>query len=135
MLSNMTRRSRRIVATGAVLAALAGGGVAAAGAASATAYNGVLESGEFGLYYSPNFGGPVLDLYSADTNFADNYFPGTTTKANDNTASYKNRDTYTWWVYTDKDAGGTRGYSVPGGSGNFGGLRNEVSSAYPYEAD
>jgi hypothetical protein len=132
----MTRRVRRVVATGAALAALVGTGLATAGSASAAGKNGVVESGEFGLYYSPNRGLPVFDLFVSDTDFSNDYFPGTTTRANDNTASYWNRDTLTWYVYTDANAGGNEGWLDPGYIGNASTtFRNRISSAYFYDAN
>ncbi|MEU7020532.1 peptidase inhibitor family I36 protein [Streptomyces sp. NPDC046203] len=131
---------RRIAATTVALAALGAGALATAGSASAaTGKNGVLETGEFGLYYNSNQGGAVFDLFLSDANFINDYFAGPGNGAgqnvNDNTASYKNRDSNTWWVYTNADAGGIEG-SIPAGySGNASTtFKNEISSAYYYKA-
>ncbi|MFY1586546.1 peptidase inhibitor family I36 protein [Micromonospora sp. WMMD734] len=115
------------------LVAIATAGVAAlslGAPAQATGKNGVLESGEFGLYYSPNQQGPVFDLYVSDSNFADDSFPGTGIPVNDNTASYHNRDTFYWWVYTAANYGGNSGCLSPGYRGNASTeFRNKISSA------
>jgi len=126
----------RFVAGGAVAAALLGGTLAAAAPASAaTGKNGVLESGEFGLYYLFNQGGYVFDLFLSDTDFSNDYFPGTGVQANDNTESYRNRDTLTWYVYTDAYAGGSEGWLPPGYQGNASSkFQNTISSAYYYKA-
>ncbi|MBD0707169.1 MULTISPECIES: peptidase inhibitor family I36 protein [unclassified Streptomyces] len=127
---------RRVAVTALALAALGGGALATAGSASAATHkNGYLESGELGLYYSPDRGGAVFDLYVGDDDFSDDWFPGPGTGAgqpvNDNTASYWNNDFYTWLVYTDARRGGIQG-SLPAGyignaTANF---RNKISSAY-----
>jgi peptidase inhibitor family I36 len=136
MRNTMTQRMRRGVAAGAVLAVLVGGGVATAGAADAAHLDGTLQSGEFGLYYSPNQAGPVFDLLTSDSDFSNNDFPNTGTHANDNTASYRNRDSVTWFVYTARNAGGSEGWIDPGVSSNASAtFRNKISSAYWYDAN
>ncbi|MFE3073195.1 peptidase inhibitor family I36 protein [Streptomyces sp. NPDC059247] len=130
---------RRVAATAVALAALGAGALATAGSASATTKNGSLETGEFGLFYNSGQGGAVFDLYIADDNFDDDWFPGPGNgagqKVNDNTASYWNADSLTWWVYTDAYAGGVEGSLPPGylgdASSNF---KNKISSAYHYKA-
>ncbi|MFE5484980.1 peptidase inhibitor family I36 protein [Streptomyces sp. NPDC056527] len=131
---------RRVAATAIALAAIGAGALATAGSASAaTGKNGYLESGEFGLYYNSGLNGAVFDLYVSDSNFSGDTFPGPGAgagqSANDNTASYWNRDSNVWWVYTDANAGGIEG-SLPVGysgdaSSNF---KNKISSAYYYKA-
>ncbi|MBD0707170.1 MULTISPECIES: peptidase inhibitor family I36 protein [unclassified Streptomyces] len=127
---------RRVAVTALALAALGGGALATAGSASAATHkNGYLETGEFGLYYSPDRGGAVFDLYTEDQDFSDDWFhgpgAGTGQSANDNTASYWNNDTYTWRVYTDANRGGVEGSLPPGHIGNASAnFRNQISSAY-----
>ncbi|MBT2397063.1 peptidase inhibitor family I36 protein [Streptomyces sp. ISL-100] len=131
--STVTRRL-----AGIALAATAATGLtlATAGTASAATHkNGVVESGEFGLYYNSDFGGCVFDLYVADSNFYDDKFIGSCAgsgqSTNDNTASYWNRDVNTWYVYTDANRGGVRGSLPSGYSGNASAtFKNEISSAY-----
>lgn len=120
---------RGLHVAGAMLIALVSA-LALAGPASAAHKNGVVESGEFGLYYSPNRGGPVFDLYYDDDNFAGENFPGTSTPANDNTASYWNRDSFIWHVYTNAGYTGSHGCLDPGYIGNASTtFRNRISSA------
>ncbi|MFF9849704.1 peptidase inhibitor family I36 protein [Streptomyces litmocidini] len=131
---------RRVAATAIALAAIGAGALATAGSASAaTGKNGYLESGELGLFYNSGQSGAVWDLYVADDNFDGDRFPGPGAGAgesvNDNTASYWNADSLTWWVYTDAYAGGIEG-SLPAGyignaTTNF---KNRISSAYHYKA-
>ncbi|MGW5774961.1 peptidase inhibitor family I36 protein [Streptomyces sp. NPDC003863] len=131
---------RRVAATAIALAALGAGALATAGSASAaTGKNGYLESGEFGLFYNSNQAGAVFDLYVSDANFDDDYFPGPGNgagqKVNDNTASYWNQDSNTWWVYTDAYAGGVEGSLPVGYYGNASTtFKNQISSAYYYKA-
>ncbi|WP_030693553.1 peptidase inhibitor family I36 protein [Streptomyces globisporus] len=131
---------RRVATTAVALAALGAGALATAGSASAaTGKNGYLESGEFGLYYNSNTSGAVWDLYVADENFLGETFPGpgngTGQPVNDNTASYYNHDSLTWWVYTDAYHGGDEGDLPPGYVGNATyRFKNLISSAYHYKA-
>jgi hypothetical protein len=122
---------RSLIALAAV-AACAGVGLGMASPANAaTGKNGVVETGEFGLYYSPNEGGPVFDLFVSDTNFADDVFPGTSIHANDNTASYWNRDSFWWHVFTNANYTGSHGCLPPNYIGNASATyRNTISSAY-----
>jgi hypothetical protein len=100
-------------------------------AQAATGKNGTLESGEFGLYYSPGESGPVLDLYVSDADFSNDVFPGTNIPANDNTASYNNRDTYWWNVFTNANYSGSHGCVSAGYVGDASStFRNTISSAY-----
>ncbi|CAL9426738.1 hypothetical protein [Streptomyces sp. enrichment culture] len=130
--TNMARQLRRVAATGAAVAALCGLGMAGAGqAAAATHKNGVVEVGELGLYYLSNYGTPIFDLYVSDADFSNDYFPGTGIRADNNTESDWNRDTYTWWVCTGYNYGGSCGYIPPGAYGNLNSTyKNTVSSAY-----
>lgn len=132
MRTKYMRRLRRAAATGAAIAALGGIGMASAAPASAaTPKNGVVEVGELGLYYLSNYGTPVLDLYVSDPDFSNDNFPGTTIPADNNTESVWNRDTYTWWVCTGYNYGGSCGFVSPGGYGNLNATyKNTVSSAY-----
>lgn len=118
--TNVMRQLRRVAATGAAVAALCGLGMAGAGQASAAVHkNGVHEPGELGLYYWSNLGRPVFDLYYSDPDFSNDYFPGTTIPADNNTRSAWNRDTYTWRVCTGYYYGGSCGNISPGAYGNF----------------
>jgi hypothetical protein len=134
MRSAISRTIKGIVATGAVAGAIAGVGLAGVAPAQAAGKNGYCEYGELCLYYLSNpTRGPIFDLYYADDNFADDYFPGTYIPADNNTEVAYNRDTYTWYVYTGAFRGGTRGYVSPGTLGNFTStFKNTVSSAYYY---
>ncbi|MFB7370384.1 peptidase inhibitor family I36 protein [Streptomyces sp. NPDC056222] len=131
---------RRVAATAIALAAIGAGALATAGSASAaTGKNGYLESGELGLYYNSNQAGAVFDLYVEDTDFWGDTFPGPGAgagqSANDNTASYWNRDSNVWWVYTDRNAGGAEGSLPVGHVGNASvTFKNKISSAYYYKA-
>ncbi|WP_322748472.1 MULTISPECIES: peptidase inhibitor family I36 protein [unclassified Frankia] len=125
------RIKRSFIALAAVAACLGTGLGVAAPANAATGKNGVLESGEFGLYYLQNQGGYVFDLYVSDSNFANDVFPGTSISANDNTESYKNRDTYWWHVFTNANYTGSHGCLPAGYSGNASAtFKNTISSAY-----
>ncbi|MGW8768473.1 hypothetical protein ACWGN5_39035 [Streptomyces sp. NPDC055815] len=130
---------RRVAATAVTLVALGAGALATAGTASAAGKNGGLESGEFGLYYNSDQGGAVWDLFVEDTDFWGDRFPGpgngTYELVNDNTASYNNRDSNRWWVYTDAGAGGYEGSLPAGYIGNASAtFKNQISSAYYYKA-
>ncbi|WP_326628722.1 MULTISPECIES: peptidase inhibitor family I36 protein [unclassified Streptomyces] len=131
---------KRFAGAALAIAAAAGITLGTAGQALAAEKNGVLDSGEIGLFYNSGQSGCVFDLAYADTNFSGDVFKGGSCSGsgqsvNDNTASYWNQDVYTWWVYTDANAGGIEG-SVPAdyfgnASSNF---KNEISSAYWYKA-
>jgi len=99
----------------AAVAALAASVAMAVPAQAATEENGVVEAGEFGLYYVPGSGTNYFNKYSGwvfdsssyifDLGILDVYglpyrFPGTWTNVNNNTASYRNRSTHSWWVAT-----------------------------------
>jgi len=124
----------RFTRTAAVLAAavmttLSVGALAAP--ANATGKNGVVESGEFGLYYLQNRGGPVFDLFVSDSNFADDVFPGTGISADNNTESYWNNDSFYWHVFTGAGYTGSHGCLPPGWIGNASATyKNTISSAY-----
>ncbi|MEV4427351.1 hypothetical protein AB0K23_18550 [Streptomyces sp. NPDC049602] len=130
--------------TGVALAATAmvGIGLVTAPSASALGKDGVLETYEFGLYYNSGQVGCVFDLFNYDTNFSGDTFwkasgtcNGYGQSTNDNTASYYNRDTGTWWVYTDAGADGAEGYLPAGYKGDAGStFKNKISSSYPYDA-
>lgn len=128
----------RKLAAGCVATASAGALLLAATgtAAAATEKNGYLEASEFGLYYNSNSGGCVFDLFGSDWNFVNDYFTGPWGCAgaggliDDDTASYKNRDTYTWRVATDPNLGGLVGSLPPGYTGNASAnFKNKISSA------
>ncbi|MFD7863959.1 peptidase inhibitor family I36 protein [Streptomyces sp. NPDC057682] len=137
--NNLARRAATLTLAAA---ALTGAGVFTASNAFAVyaPKDGYLDAEEFGLYYSPNQQGCVFDLYSYDSDFSDDYFKpfvgscnGQGQSVNDNTASYYNRDTLTWWVYTDANAGGGEGSLPPGHIGNAStAFRNKISSAFHY---
>jgi len=140
---NGSRTVRRASALAVSLVAIGGLALGTAGpAAAADQDDGILEAGEFGLYYNSSRGGCVFDLLAGDNDFTNNDFkdrptyvncPGEGQTVNDNTASYWNRDTTTWYVYTDTFHEGTRG-DIPAGhigdaSSTF---KNEISSSYWY---
>ncbi|MCX4628336.1 hypothetical protein ACIA98_08870 [Streptomyces sp. NPDC051366] len=123
---------RSLAAAGLILGAI---GVSA-GSASAAAKDGWLTSGELGLFCYSNQGNSVFDLYSYDSNFADDYFKGSQSCAghttNDYTESFSNQDAYVWDVYTDWNGQGSGGYIGVGSRDNFSStFFNKVSSAYP----
>jgi hypothetical protein len=133
MQHEVNRRMRGAVAAGAILAALVGGGVATASAASAAELDGTLNSGEFGLYYLAGQSSSVFDSRLGDQDLSNNNFPNTGTHANDNTRSYRNRDTRTWWVYTAANGGGSEYGIGPGSVNNFNTtFSDKVSSLFPY---
>ena len=105
--------------------------VGATPANAATGKNGVVEVGEFGMYYLQNFQGYVFDLFVSDSNFANDVFPGTGVSANNNTESDWNRDSFYWHVFTGASYTGSHGCVAPGASGNFNlTYKNNVESAY-----
>lgn len=125
----------RTKSVGAVLAVIVTALVAVVGtvapANAATGKNGVLESGEFGLYYLQNQSSHVFDLFVSDDNFANDVFPGTSISANDNTESYRNRDTFWWHVFTNASYTGSHGCLPSGYTGNASAtFKNTISSAY-----
>jgi hypothetical protein len=129
----VSRTVKTVVASGAVVAAVAGVGLAGTAPASAAHKDGYCDSGEMCLYYFQNFGGPVFDLYYADNDFYGDRFPGTYILADNNTESGKNRDTYTWYLYTGANRTGYRGTATPGSQGNFAPIfKNTISSGFWY---
>ncbi|MFF3763421.1 peptidase inhibitor family I36 protein [Streptomyces sp. NPDC001922] len=121
----------RALATAAALAALGGLGVATAGTADAAGKNGVVEVGELGLYYLTDYRSPIFDLYVSDADFSNDVFPGTSISANNNTESFWNRDSFTWYVCLNANYGGGCGYINPGQYANFSAtFKNTVTSAY-----
>ena len=141
-----TTSRRRAAAIGAALAVAGGTAFAAAPSASAAPVpasgpsvaavhkNGVCESGEFCLYYLANYGGPIFDLFFSDNDFSDDYFPtAPSIRVNDNTESFWNRDTYTWYACVSPNRGGPCGSATPGDYGNLSSTyKNRLSSAYWY---
>ncbi|CUU55507.1 hypothetical protein Ga0074812_105158 [Parafrankia irregularis] len=122
---------RAFAATSVLATCLATALGVAAPADAATHKNGVLETGEFGLYYLQNQSGYVFDLYVSDDNFAGDVFPGTSISANDNTESYRNRDSYWWHVFTNASYTGSHGCLSAGYVGNASATyKNTISSAY-----
>uniref|UniRef100_A0AAU2JR61 Peptidase inhibitor family I36 n=1 Tax=Streptomyces sp. NBC_00049 TaxID=2903617 RepID=A0AAU2JR61_9ACTN len=122
---------RAVAAAGLVLTTVGIG----AGSASAAEKDGWLTNGEFGLFCYQNQTNSVLDLYASDSNFADDYFKGTQScanqSANDWTESYSNRDTYAWKVHTDWKGGGYGTSIAAGARGNTNvTFTNSISSAY-----
>ena len=100
-------------------------------ASAATGKNGVVESGEFGLYWLTGSSGLVFDLFLSDADFSNDVFPGTSINANDNTESYRNRDVYWWHVFTNANYGGSHGCLPAGWVGNASAtFFNTISSAY-----
>ncbi|WP_328300243.1 hypothetical protein OG389_22350 [Streptomyces sp. NBC_00435] len=133
----MTKPLRSLVAGCATAVSVGAFLLVAAGSAAAnTERDGYLETSEFGLYYNSNSGGCVFDLMSSDWNFYNDLFKGPEGCAgmnrvtNDDTASYRNRDTYTWKVGTDPNLGGYIGSLPPGYVGNASAnFKNRITSA------
>ncbi|MGW0394598.1 hypothetical protein ACWDYJ_27665 [Streptomyces sp. NPDC003042] len=125
----------RTLATGCVTAvSVSAILLGAAGPSAAYGKDGNLEVNEFGLFYNQYQSGCVFDLYGEDLNFNDNYFTsgcaGGTSRVNDNTESYKNRDVYAWKVATDANLDGNVGEIPSGYSGNASdAFKNKISSA------
>ncbi|MEU4062084.1 hypothetical protein AB0F25_06540 [Streptomyces wedmorensis] len=130
---------RRAISTAIALTALGAGVLACGGTAAAANKDGELEYREFGLFYNSSLMGSVFDLYLADSNLADDRFPGYGSGqgeiVDNNAASYFNRDRVVWFVYTGSYAGGIEG-SIPAGYYGNASLtfKNQVSSAYHYKA-
>ena len=121
-------RKLAALATGAITLASV---VGLATPANATGKNGVVESGEFGLYWLTGSSGLVFDLLLADDNFNNDNFPGTSVPAANNTESYRNRDTFWWHVFTGSGYTGSHGCLEPGWVGNASATyRNNIESAY-----
>ena len=98
---------------------------------AATGKNGILEVGEFGLYWLQFQGGPVFDLDISDSNFAGQYFPGTSILADNNTESYRSRDTLWWHVFTGSNYTGFHGCLPPAYIGNASAtFKDTISSVY-----
>ncbi|MFE0649252.1 hypothetical protein ACFVZH_11755 [Streptomyces sp. NPDC059534] len=130
---------RRALSTVVALTALGAGVLAGGGTAAASTKDGELELREFGLYYNSSLMGSVLDLYLADSNLADDRFPGYGSGqgqiVDNNAASYFNRDRVVWYVYTGSFAGGVEGSLPANYYGNASAtFKNQVSSAYHYKA-
>lgn len=125
-------RLTRITALTAVASLAAA--VAMASPAQATEHNGIVESGELGLYYSPGSTGLVFDLYYDDSNFSDNVFPkNTSIRVDNNTASYRNPadDWADWFVTTGANYTGSAACLTDGYVGNATTtFRNQISSAF-----
>jgi len=99
--------------------------------ASATAKNGVVELGEFGLYLNTGSTGTVFDLYLSDDNFNDDNFPGTSIPTANNTESYRNRDAYQWHVFTGSNYTGSHGCLPSGYVGDASETyKDNIESAY-----
>jgi hypothetical protein len=122
---------KRIVAVFTAALAVLTASLVAQAPASAAHKNGVVEVGEFGLYYLQNSGLPVFDLFTSDDNFGNDTFPGTGTPADNNTESYRNRDSFWWHVFTGASYTGSHGCLPPGHVGNASAtFKNTISSAY-----
>jgi hypothetical protein len=99
--------------------------------AAATQKNGVVESGEFGLYWLTGSSGLVFDLLFSDSDFNNDVFPGTSIPAANNTESYRNRDTFWWHVFTGAGYTGSHGCLPAGYVGDASATyRNNIESAY-----
>lgn len=126
------RLARKLAALAVTAVALVGlSAVSAAPTSAATGKNGVVESGEFGLYYVTGSSGLVFDLFVSDDNFSNDVFPGTSIIADNNTESYRNRDSFWWHVFTGYGYTGSHGCLPPGHVGNASvTFKNTISSAY-----
>ena len=72
-----------------------------------------------------------FDLFLSDSDFRDDVFPGTSIPADNNTESYRNRDTFWWHVFTGVGDTGSHGCLPPGFVGNASAtFRNTISSAF-----
>ena len=124
-------RVRTVMTAVAMMVTALAAAVVTATPASATDKDGVLEPGEFGLYYLDNQSGWVFDIFVADTNFSNDVFPGTGISANNNTESYWNRDAFWWHVFTGANYTGSHGCLPSGHVGNASAtFTNTISSAY-----
>jgi hypothetical protein len=122
-------RITRMMATAVGIATMASV-VGTATPASASPRDGTLETGEFGLYFLPGSTGTVFDLATPDSNFSTDKFPGTNTLVNDNTESYRNLDSFWWYVYVDAGYNGAHGCVQAGHVGNTSPtFTNSISSA------
>ncbi|MGW9130409.1 peptidase inhibitor family I36 protein [Streptomyces sp. NPDC055681] len=113
-------------------AAVAGMSIAGLAApASATEHNGVCETGEFCLWYNPNYANGIWDMYYADLNLNDNYFIGNSSqRVGNNSASAKNRDSLRWYVYFGTNKTGTSGWYDSGEvNSQMTNFRNQIESA------
>lgn len=127
---------RRLATVAVAGLAITGAALAIAAPASAAGKNGSLENLEFGLFYNSNQAGCVFDLYTQDSFFSDDFFKGLACNGwqentNDNTASYINRDTRTWYVYTNAYYDGVQGSLPANYVGNASTtFKNQISSAF-----
>ena len=116
------------LATGAVVLLSV---VGLASPAGATEKNGVVEVGEFGLYWTTGSSGLVFDLYFSDSDFNNDHFPGTSIPAANNTESYRNRDSVWWHVFTGAGYTGSHGCLPSGYVGDASSTyKNNIESAY-----
>ena len=116
--------------TGLTAVAALAATVALASPAQAGTGNGIVEAGEFGLYYSQGSNGSwVFDTWG-DADLRNNVFPGTNVRVDNNTASYRNRVAYTYYyVFTGINGTGYMGQIPPGYVGNASATyRNTISS-------
>lgn len=126
---------RRAAAAATVILASLGVTMFSSGAAqAATVGDGYLASGEMGFYYLKGQGGPVFDLKTNCANFTSFvYVKQPQTSVNDNTLSYWNRSSKTWYVYTNPVRGGVRGSLPSGHKGNASAdFANKISAAYNF---
>jgi hypothetical protein len=102
--------------------------------ANAAPKDGILESGEMGFWSYQNMLGSVYDLYLNQDRFSLDRFrrgPQQGQSPNNNTLSYSNLDTMTWYVYTREYRGGTMGWIPAGHQGNASSnFQYSISSAY-----
>jgi hypothetical protein len=132
-----TKSLRRTAVTGTVALAATAGLIGLAAPASAAEKDGVCESGEACLYYLQSYGGPLFDMYYADSDFSDDVFPGDGRAVDNNTRSYWNRDNFYWRVYDGADSTGDELQCMdPGDRGNFsrGDWDRASSASYSSEA-
>lgn len=123
------RFRKLLVAAAFSAASIAGFAATPAGAGE---YNGVCESGEFCLWYNPNFSNGIFDMYYSDSNLHDNRFIGNSGQiVGNNSASAWNNDSLRWYVCDGTGYTGCTGWYDPGDSNSqMTNWRNIISSVH-----
>lgn len=100
-------------------------------AQASTEHNGIVEAGEFGLYYSQGSSGLVFDMFYPSYGFQADVFPlNHSIRVDNNTASYRNRTNSAATVATGYNWTGAYGCLPAGYVGNASTtFRNTISSA------